>query len=111
MNVYPATGVAHAEAITPPWLSAVPFAVDLSLDLSGPGLLSGVVRVAGVPAARVVEIYDQATLELAASTTSDGTSGAWTVSGLTVSRPLRAIVRGSTGERDVTIPDLYAEAP
>lgn len=79
-------------------------------DLAGRGVLSGVVRVSGTPASRTVEIYDEATLTLAASTVSD-IDGAWTVSGLTTSRPLRAIILGSTGERDVTIRGLYAVAP
>lgn len=77
-------------------------------DIAGAGSLNGVVRVSAAPAARTVEVYDQATLTLAGTTVSNGTTGAWTVSGLTTARPLRIIVRGNSGERDVTIQGVYA---
>jgi hypothetical protein len=80
---------------------------DGRVTLTGAGSLSGTVRVASVPAARVVEVYDEVTLQLAASTTSAG-DGSWLISGLTTTRPLRYIVRGTGGERDVTIRGLYA---
>lgn len=99
-------------ATTRPWRwvrSAL--VADGRVTLTGPGALSGVVRVAGAPAARAVEIFDETTFERAAATTSDATTGEWTLPGLTVSRPLRAIVRGGPGERDVTIRGLYAEVP
>ena len=76
--------------------------------MAGPGSVSGVVRVSGIPAARTVEVYDQATLTLAGTTISDGTTGAWSVSGLTTARALRVIYRGESGERDVTIQGVYA---
>jgi hypothetical protein len=79
-------------------------------DLAGSGVLSGVVRVSGEPASRTVEIRDEATLLLAGAVVSD-IDGTWSVSGLTTIRPLRAIILGSTGERDVTIRGLYAAAP
>jgi hypothetical protein len=77
-------------------------------DIAGAGTLSGVVQVSGAPAARTVEVYDQATLILAGTVVSDGATGAWTVSGLTTSRPLRVIYRGTGAERDVTIQGVYA---
>lgn len=82
-------------------------AADLP-PMGGAAALSGTVRVARVAAARIVEVYDQATMTLANSTISDATTGAWSVGGLTASRPLRTIVRGAVGERDVTVSGLYA---
>ena len=77
-------------------------------DIAGPGSIGGVVRVSGAPAARSVEVYDQATLILAGTVVSDGASGAWSVTGLTTLRPLRVIYRGTGAERDVTIQGVYA---
>lgn len=91
-----------------PWRFVRGGQVSDAISLTGAGALSGVVRVAGVPAARKVEVYDQLTLTLAGTTVSDGTSGAWTASGLTTARPLRVIYRGEDGERDVTIQGVYA---
>jgi hypothetical protein len=85
----------------------IPFIVAGRPPLWGNGALSGTVTVASVPAARVVEVYDEATLTLAASTKS-ASDGTWSLSGLTTTRPLRLIVHGVLSERDVTIGGLYA---
>lgn len=74
----------------------------------GSGTVTGTVRVSAVPSARTVEIYDQATRTLIATVVSNGTTGAWTLSGLTTARPLRVIYRGNSGERDVTIQGVHA---
>jgi hypothetical protein len=107
MNVFIA-GRSVAEHITRPWGSAFRRYVADRPDTTGAGSVSGVVRVSGVFAARSVEVYDQATMALVAVTTSDGATGAWSVSGLSTSRPLRVVYRGTGGERDVTIQGVYA---
>lgn len=91
-----------------PWRFGRQAIVADVLNLTGLGAVSGVVRVSGAPAARAVEVYDQATLTLAGKTTSDGQTGAWSLSGLTTTRPLRVIYRGIGGERDVTIGGVFA---
>lgn len=93
---------------TRPWRFGRRALVQGHLDLGGTGALNGTVRVSGVLAARTVLVYDEATLTLAGETVSHGSTGAWTLTGLTTTRPLRVIVRGHTGERDVTIRGIYA---
>lgn len=108
MDVTPPTGLSISEPASLPWGCALSYVMAGQPDVSGPGSLSGIVRVSGSPAARAVEVYDLATLTLAGTTVSNGTTGAWTLSGLTTARPLRVIYRGNSGERDVTIQGVYA---
>lgn len=85
----------------------LPIVVAGNPPTGGTGTLSGVVTVSGVAASRVVQIRDDATLALAGATVS-AVDGTWSVTGLTRTRPLRLIVLGEAGERDVTVSGLYA---
>lgn len=107
MDVFPLLGELPTASLVPAW-GERRYAIDTHPVMTGLGSVSGVVRVSASPAARTVEVYDQATLTLAGTTVSNGTTGAWTVSGLTTARPLRVIYRGNSGERDVTIQGVYA---
>jgi hypothetical protein len=106
MDVFPLLGELPNTSLVPEW-GERRYAIDTHPVMTGLGSLSGTVTVAGVPSARRVEVYDEATLTLAASTMSAG-NGTWTLAGLTKTRALCVIVRGTGGERDVTIRGLYA---
>lgn len=107
MDVFPQTSESVIASLIPAW-GERRFAVDGQPVLTGLGALSGVVTVSGVEASRAVRVYDDATMTFAGSTVSES-DGTWSVPGLTKTRPLRAIVLGGPGERDVTISGLYAE--
>ncbi len=100
MLVFPPITESVASALVPVW-GERRYAIDTHPIATGLGSLSGTVTVSAVPAARRVEVYDNATMVLVASTLS-AADGTWSISGLTTTRLLLVVVRGDSGESTVT---------
>ncbi len=109
MNGQYPTGYRTANSLTPPFVNVHHFLnSQFPFNTRGTGLLAGIVKVARVPSARIVEVYDSEFSYFIAKTTSDSITGYWEISDLTTTRLLDIKVIGNIGENIVTIRGVQA---